>query len=194
MAIVKPAGPARGAELVGQAMAHLTGGSSSIHTLTFAGDLATSRTSQPLRVFSLGLGDITDQNFLAKATPVGWRYLVVRGEPVALADLKHTSPAGDQLAFSRLTHGVLAQRLAQAAQLADDTYRQSPETFEVRILEIPALYVGALWLHGQRDVLIPFVQRTDEDSGPPREDAEFVQRILREAREKPRSGDPAAAP
>jgi hypothetical protein len=168
---------------VQRALTHLTHGPSSVHTLAFARSIQPTLTSQPLQLYAVQLRDITDENFPAKASPVGWRYLIVRGEPVAFADVKHSADDSAALAFSRLTHGAAVQRLAQAAELADQAYSNSADAFECRILEIPALYEAALWLHGPRDVFIPFVSATPAE-GPPREDAQFVQRMVTQARER----------
>ena len=188
MAIVTPTGPTDGATLISRAMHQLSSSTSSVRTLALGGSSFATMTSRPLRIFTVGLDDIKDESFLKNAKPVGWRYLIVRGGPVAVADLKDSATA-EKVSFARLTHGLVAERLSQAANLADQRYQKLVEKFEVRVLEIPALYVGALWLHGPRDVFIPFLQRTQQDGDPPREDPEFVRRILQETQRKERNRD-----
>ena len=46
------------------------------------------------------LRDLTDANFPAKARPIGWRYLIVRGEPVPVVDLAVL--LGDDLVHSEV--------------------------------------------------------------------------------------------
>jgi len=189
--ITRPDGPSTAMPMVHEAMAHLAQGPSNVHTFALAHAVQPTEMSQPLQLYAVQLRDLTDANFPAKARPIGWRYLIVRGEPVAFADVKPADTGA--LAFSRLTHGAVPQRLAQAAELAEQAYGSSADSFEARILEIPSLYEAALWLHGARDVFFPFVGAMPAD-GPPREDPQFVPRILALARARAEPTDDAMGP
>jgi hypothetical protein len=66
--------------MVHEAMAHLAQGPSNVHTFALAHAVQPTEMSQPLQLYAVQLRDLTDANFPAKARPIGWRYLIVRGE------------------------------------------------------------------------------------------------------------------
>ena len=101
------------------------------------------------------LNDVTDVNFLAKAVPIGWRYLIVGPGPAAITDVRRIGLRAQGFDTSSHSHGELADRLAKAAEFAERRYGNHAEDFEARILEIPAVHMSALWLHGPQDIFIP---------------------------------------
>ena len=184
MAIIRAQGPSGGAAVVGRALAHLmTRGPGA---LPATGGAAAPRASQPIQLFMLKLSDITDDNFLKNAVSIGWRYLIVGAGPIAVADVKE-SGSGAPPRFGSLIRGSIAERLEQAADLAARRYGAEPSTFEVRILEIPSLYITALWLHGPREIFIPFFEGAKQDALAVREDPSFTQRVVRAAALKKQS-------
>jgi hypothetical protein len=121
--------------------------------------------------------DITDESFVKKAVPVGWRYLIFGQGPIAVADVKEASGSGP-LTFGSLIRGPIAERLTQAADLAARDYDAGPGKFEARILEIPSLYISALWLYGPRDIFIPFLEGGARDTMPVRVDTSFASHVV----------------
>ena len=69
--------------------------------------------AKPMELYSVRLADITNADFLDKAIPNGWRYLVVSND-YAMADVR-----GPQPEFANITRGKVAERLEQAAVLAE---------------------------------------------------------------------------
>jgi hypothetical protein len=177
MAISKPQGPTGGAAVVGRAVAHLM--SRGPGALPAVAGAAAPQTSQPIRLFMLNLKDITDDSFLKKAVPVGWRYIIVGPGPIAVADVKETGGGGPP-GFASLIRGKIAERLEQASEFAQQ-YEAKPGIFEPRILEIPSLYITALWLHGPQDIFIPFLEGGKKDATPVKEDSSFIKRVVQEA-------------
>lgn len=181
-------GPSDGREAVRHALAHLlpqlVGGSRS----PLGGGNEAASTSQPLPVFSVKLDEIDDETFTKKANAAGWRYIVKSGAPIGVADVK-VSRSG-AVAFKSLTRGPTAERLQMAADYADATYGRGVERFDVRILEVPALYSNVLWLHGPRDVFIPYLEGGRADVEAPRVDDTYRRRILRAAQAKRSAPEP----
>jgi hypothetical protein len=176
MAITKPQGPSGGAAVVGRAVAHLMArGPGALPPLAGA---AAPQTSQPIRLFMLNLKDISDESFLKKAVPIGWRYVIVGPGPIAVADVKDAG--GGAPGFASLIRGTIAQRLEQASELAQQ-YESRPGLFEPRILEIPSLYISAFWLHGPHEIFIPFLEGGEKDTMPVKEDPSFVTRVAQAA-------------
>jgi len=70
----------------------------------------------------------------------------------------------------------------EAVQFAEDRFANVADSYEPRILEIPVLYIGTLWLMGQRnnDVYIPFADVSREGSDLAIDES-FVKRILAKA-------------
>jgi len=82
----------------------------------------------------------------------------------------------------------MASRLAEAAELAAKHYEAGPAAYEARVLEIPSLYMSALWLHGHRDVFFPFLEGTQSTVN---EDGRFTSRVFDLARKRVRPAAPA---
>jgi hypothetical protein len=76
-----------------------------------------------------------------------WCYPVIGGINPGLADIREGKD-GNAASFGGLSHGILAQRFIQASLLAEQGLAASPEDFEPRLLDVPALQFAALWLHG----------------------------------------------
>jgi hypothetical protein len=176
MTILKPKAPEGGSELLGQYLGEILNRDSSIvggATKSFAAKPIA--TSQPIRVFSVNFDDIKGPDFLDHTYPVGWRYFVVKdGEPV-VADI---DIVGSRKKFGRVTKGAFAERLLDAAYSAENLYGRSADSFEPRILEIPALYVVAVWLHGPKDVFIPAPETTAGAKVFVDEDQDFLMRVV----------------
>jgi hypothetical protein len=175
MSITRPAGPSGGAAIIGRVVPHLL--SRGPGALPPTGGAAAPQTSQPIQLFMLKSSDITDESFVKKAVPVGWRYLIFGQGPIAVADVKEASGSGP-LTFGSLIRGPIAERLTQAADLAARDYDAGPGKFEARILEIPSLYISALWLYGPRDIFIPFLEGGARDTMPVRVDTSFASHVV----------------
>ena len=152
------------------------------HTVALAAGGGATQVSQPIQRFLLKLNDLTDTDFLAKAAPIGWRYLILGPGPIAVADVKEMQSGAPS--FDSLIHGEIADRLAKASELAEQRYGAQANEFEARILEIPSIHMSALWLHGPEDIFIPIIEKDPKDPLPPHEDPSFILRAARAAATK----------
>lgn len=110
-------------------------------------------TAAPHQVYSVGLRDLAEGRLLAAAQLRGWRYIVLKDErPLSSAEL---SGGGEALSFSNFNHGPFVASTVEGVGRAEALDIVREEDFELRVLEVPALYVVALWLHGPRDLIIP---------------------------------------
>jgi hypothetical protein len=111
------------------------------------------RLTYPQQVYLLGLDDIRAGRNLESARPSGWRYLVQSpdGRAIAIAE-SVTDPRGGQV-FAHLNYGPFVAGTAETLRVAE---RANLPSAEVRLLEVPALYLVALWLqHRDGATLIP---------------------------------------
>jgi hypothetical protein len=114
------------------------------------------RLTHPLPVYVLGLDDLRERRDLRTAQHTGWRYLVEASEaktprPLALARTI-VSPDGAHQ-FASLNYGPFVAGTADAIRAAE---RMTLPDSDLRVLEVPALYLVVLWLdHGQESTLIP---------------------------------------
>jgi hypothetical protein len=96
----------------------------------------------------VGSKHLRDGKSLDDLRPVAWRQLVHQGgDPVALSEVVIDPTEGTQLA--QLNYGPLVESLAN--ELARPG--RSVDTFDghVRFLQIPALYMMALWYQGPKE-------------------------------------------
>lgn len=112
------------------------------------------RVGTPLPIYVLDHREAYRGASLAAARRVGWRYPIIGGASPGFAMLN--DEAG-RLSFAGVGHGRLAERLLQAAVLAEDNLAARDESYEPRLLEIPSLRLCALWLHGPQDFFIVLV-------------------------------------
>jgi hypothetical protein len=132
--------------------------------------------SKPLPVYTLGLQDAAAGNFPEGAKMVGWRYLLA-GPAVATADINAKEQEGTA-AFNKLTHGANADRLSAALHVAEQKYGGSIVGFEARILDLPALNLGAVWLAGaQSNVFIPYLDESRLSGAPPSIEMDFISKV-----------------
>ena len=104
----------------------------------------------PHRVYVLPLAAI-EGGRLEEAQPVGWRFLIARGEQVvASAELDDSSGAAPSV------HG--GPYAAATAKTIDDLEHRSEiaaDDFELRLLKVPALYIVAAWLVNREPIVVP---------------------------------------
>jgi len=157
MAIVqKQQPPPSGPRVIGRALRDLRGPPD---TRALLGS-ASINLSAPLPFYRLGLDQIDGSDFLKNAMQVGWRYLIEGGTGgadggVAYADVKETG--GGDSKFTSLSHNENAERLMQAAHLAQSVAADITGDCEARILDVPAVYVSTIWLSCATPVFIPYI-------------------------------------
>jgi chaperonin GroEL len=177
MSISTPQGPAGGQEVVHRAVTHLMSERSG--EITAQGSYIEA--TRPIQLFVVGFGDANKNSFLENAIPFGWRYLILDDGPVAIADVR-VSGAKKEAKFGSLIRGSVAEHYAQAAKQADMHYEAVPDAFEARVLEIPSLYMAAIWLHGnKKEVFFPFLDGSKKPNLQVAEDPTFVARVVEAA-------------
>jgi hypothetical protein len=112
----------------------------------------------PHPVYTLSLQDVIDGRRVREARLVAWRYLVeVDRQGVASAEVIAES-GGRPPRFSQFNEGPFVQSTAAAIDELQRTPEIEKAAFELRALQIPALYVVALWLvepSGEQDLIRP---------------------------------------
>lgn len=177
MVIVTSTGPANAADLLAPSLSHLLG--PELKTRGLAPTGGSTQTTRAIPVFTVRLDEATDPDFVTRAQPRGWRYLILGKGPLAVADIRERKNGH---AFAQLTKGVLAQRLADSAARAEKDYGSSREQYEARIIDIPPLGMSAFWLHsGIGDVFYPLHEGATQRAFKPAEDAQFVDRVVNAA-------------
>jgi hypothetical protein len=114
--------------------------------------------SEPHQVFTLGLTDLAAGKGLAAAKPTSWRYLVREGDNVLASAEAVQTGKGQEHVFSAFNEGRFVASTAEAIRAAHEIPAVKQAGFELRLLNVPGLYVMALWLHepqGKGDLLVP---------------------------------------
>jgi hypothetical protein len=139
--------------------------------------------SQPLPLYRLGLDELIQPDALSRAVHVGWRYLMegMAGGGAGYADVKDIG--GGSAKFSSLSRNRNADRLMEAAHLAQDVAKSLPNDCEARILDVPTLYTSAIWLTGPLPVFIPYISpKLVREEGPVRVEPTFLEELLQLAK------------
>ncbi len=140
----------------------------------------------PHPVYTLSLQDLVDGRRLRDARLVAWRYLVEADRrPIASAEVIVESE-GKPPRFSQFNEGPFVQSTAAAIDELQSRSELQEVSYEFRALQIPALYVVALWLtdqSGERD-LVRALEPTPQYLEPERlyPEGEFLEQIRQPAR------------
>ncbi|MCW3994879.1 MAG: hypothetical protein NWE98_01860 [Candidatus Bathyarchaeota archaeon] len=113
--------------------------------------------AQAFPVYNVGLKDLAEKGDLSTADQKSWRYLIKQEEKVVASADAIVGP-DRKAVFSHINEGPLVNGVASAIQVANADEQVMRGQFEVRLLNIPALYFAALWLVDEtkkNDLIIP---------------------------------------
>jgi hypothetical protein len=147
--------PAEGIAIVREAIGKLVSHPSPTTSMLAESVPAELSITAPHPVYFVGLTDVAEGRLLSAATLTGWRYLVLAGEePIGAASV--TVRADDEnLQFSHISHGPFVRNTIEGISRAESLAEVQSNDYELRLLDIPGLYVVSLWLHGNDDRIIP---------------------------------------
>lgn len=128
------------------------------------------RPAAPHEVFNLGLDAISSGESLTEARRAGWRTIVLNGtEPIALVDFSAQGSSGETYGgtadpqTASMNYGPFARATVEAMLVAEKQPQVLTKDYLLRVLEVPALYVLALWLHREQENLyVPLSPAPDE--------------------------------
>jgi hypothetical protein len=112
----------------------------------------------PYRVYVLGLDDLAEGHGLEASQPVGWKYLVLRGDTVVQPVDLAGGTSGEDLQLSHVTQGPFVREAQGALDRVEQLGGDKERSYELRYLSIPGLCLAALWLkddRGEADKIIP---------------------------------------
>jgi hypothetical protein len=110
--------------------------------------VAGSQAPPPLPVYSFPLDDLAPGKDPMGNGPVAWKFLLVIGsQPIRTADVVPAPGGGYQFAS---ISAAQAPGIDQAILAAENSPVLAKGRYELRLVEVPALYVTALWLKTQR--------------------------------------------
>ena len=112
--------------------------------------------STPHTVYHLGLDAIESNEGIDAAECVSWRYL--SGAALTVPVAADVQLRAEQLVFGGLHQGPFVNGFSEEVRRASADPELQAKAYEPRLLQIPALYVVALWLHepaSTGDVFIP---------------------------------------
>ena len=127
----------------------------------------TLQLGEPQQVFTLDLSDLVAGKDLDAARPTGWRYLVQEGDKVLASAETVAGPRGEQV-FSAFNESRFVDSSAKALRKVRETPEVAQGGYELRLLNVPGLYVQALWFHetqGRGDLLQPLAPSPVETPG-----------------------------
>ncbi len=104
--------------------------------------------ADPLATFTDTLKDIQGGQLVAGAQLTAWRYPLDTSKPtrpLATADLGSNGTAWELSGFNS---GDVPARTAEAIAFATSTPEWRTGNFQLRLLQVPALYTVLVWLHG----------------------------------------------
>lgn len=122
-----------------------------------------TETAAPHPVYLAGLAELAEGRLLDAARENGWRYLLISGDQ-AVATATVGTGQGTGMEFSHVTQGPFVEATVEGLRRAEALDEVASGDYELRLLDVPALYLRALWLHGQGgegEMLIPLPPSPD---------------------------------
>lgn len=131
--------------------------------INFAGDEGVE-VRLPHPVYDVALKDLADGKGLAAAHVVSWRYLLTDGQSTVSAEVSAPqNNAAHQLAL--LNRGPFVNSFVSSVDSAEKDAGLAAGDYEVALINIPGLYVMALWLRASqpgKGVVIPLAPAPPE--------------------------------
>jgi hypothetical protein len=107
----------------------------------------------PHQVFHLGLNDAMRGRPIEHARRGGWRFMLTDdSRALAAVHVRECDDAPESYVFSQLNSGPSVDSTVEALHRLEAA---GQEFRELRLLDVPALYLEALWLHGDEDRFMP---------------------------------------
>lgn len=155
-----PTPPQQGEGIILEALASAVNQPTEIAAMVADAGPENLTTSAPHQVYFVGLRDLAQGRLLSAAQLKGWRYMLLKDEqPLASAEL---TGGGEALDFSNFNRGPFVLSTMEGVGRAERLDPVLAEDFELRLLDVPGLYVVALWLHGPRELIIPLPPTREE--------------------------------
>ncbi|HEX8243621.1 MAG TPA: hypothetical protein VF541_09000 [Longimicrobium sp.] len=103
----------------------------------------------PHQVFHVGLNDAIRGRPIEHARRGGWRFMLTNeSRALAAVHVRECDEAPESYVFSQLNSGPSVDSTVEALHRLETA---GEEFRELRLLDVPALYLEALWLHGDED-------------------------------------------
>lgn len=110
--------------------------------------------STPHRVYTLALDALAAGRELNAVQESGFRMLLTDGnEVLATVNMRQTTVGGGVEFQSVSQNGPYVEGVDQAIRFAESAAATVSPSYEIRLLQIPGLYIIAIWLHGSADEL-----------------------------------------
>lgn len=133
----------------------------------------------PHRVYTLGL-DVALEGGLERATSAGWRYLIADRDRIVAS----TELAGESGETQMLNGGPYVAATAEAIDQLDKRPEIATGDWELRLLKVPALYIVAMWLVSERQLIVPLAPAPSYlEAGRAYSPDEFLDAITQPARD-----------
>jgi hypothetical protein len=104
----------------------------------------------------VSLVDAATEDWPEKARQVSWRHLVSGAQVAGAADIT-LNTGSDSPEFASFAEGEVVKALVTAIESAARLFEHAERSYEMRIVEIPAVYAAAVWLAGPDSLFIPYL-------------------------------------
>jgi len=137
--------------------------------------------AKPLPVYAVSLTDAATENWPEKARQVAWRHLVSGADFAGAADITLLTGAKTP-EFASFAEGEGVKGLVAAIETAARLFERTEQHYEMRIVEIAALYAAAVWLAGPDSMFIPYLDGRSRRGGLLEVQPDYVRHITDLAR------------
>jgi hypothetical protein len=155
MSLSVPRPPAEGLGVIQSALTDLVGYPNTVTRVIGPCDPEHLKLAMPHQVYFTSLSDAANERVLSRAVLTGWRYILHDGERALAAIEIGYGAQGEELEFSHVNDGPFVQATVEGVRLAEERLRDTHTNYELRLLNLPSLYVVSLWLYAEHSLLLP---------------------------------------
>lgn len=115
------------------------------------------RVARPYPLYTSTLPNLLEKRLLACACLTAWQYVVYSEEAaIGVAEVSvETEPGEPAMAYAAFESERYADMVLKGMINANELIDREGGDYELRILRAPSLTLLAVWLHGNRDLLLP---------------------------------------
>lgn len=155
MAITVPTPPNKGLEIVRGTLRHLLATSSNTHRSLAQADFNNLTVAAPHPVYVVGLENIIEREIVSAAMLTSWRYILFDGDQTLLATEISLDQDGEAIDLLSANQGPFVEGTIKGVGFAESQEIIQEGSYELRLLDIPALYFLGLWLSNENSLFIP---------------------------------------
>ena len=184
MGIFVPPAPPDGLDLVRGNLRTLLRHDTNVRARLRRSHIPTVSAVAPHRSYHLEPSALADLPIRSAAKMTSWRYLLFDGRNPLLTVAISSNESGQSTDFLGANESSLLQAFVNGVKFAEQHELIREADYELRLLEVPSIYLSAIWLHSENDIYFSLSALSPEGPFLAARDEELARRIREEVQSR----------